>query len=105
MELHGVDNKVHVTGREAGADPGFWAQTKSTLCMQRIIFIVYSGRESFGSGTSRGGGGTSNWVCAIFETPIFSPRSQLDRYVLFLIQSDIIKCEIQCNYKKDIFNS
>ena len=26
-------------------------------------------------------------------------RSQLDRFVLFLIQSVIIKCEIQCSYK------
>ena len=29
-------------------------------------------------------------------------RSQLDRYVLFLIQSVIIKCEIQCIYKRVI---
>ena len=29
-------------------------------------------------------------------------RSQLDRYVLFLIQSVIIKCEIQCSYKRVI---
>ena len=29
-------------------------------------------------------------------------RSQLDRYVLFLIQSVIIKCEIQCSYKRAI---
>ena len=29
-------------------------------------------------------------------------RSQLDRYMLFLIQSVIIKCEIQCSYKRVI---
>ena len=29
-------------------------------------------------------------------------RSQLDRYVIFLIQSVIIKCEIQCSYKRVI---
>ena len=29
-------------------------------------------------------------------------RSQLHRYVLFLIQSVIIKCEIQCSYKRVI---
>ena len=29
-------------------------------------------------------------------------RSQLDRYVLFSIQSVIIKCEIQCSYKRVI---
>ena len=29
-------------------------------------------------------------------------RSQLDRYVLFLTQSVIIKCEIQCSYKRII---
>ena len=29
-------------------------------------------------------------------------RSQLDRYVLFLIQSVIINCEIQCSYKRVI---
>ena len=29
-------------------------------------------------------------------------RSQLDRYVLFLIQSFIIKCEIQCSNKRVI---
>ena len=29
-------------------------------------------------------------------------RSQLDRYVLFLIQSVIIKCEIQYSYKRVI---
>ena len=38
--LHGVDNKVHVTGREAGADPGFSNRggAKSfNMCMQRIF--------------------------------------------------------------------
>ena len=29
-------------------------------------------------------------------------QSQLDRYVLFFIQSVIIKCEIQCIYKRVI---
>ena len=29
-------------------------------------------------------------------------RSQLDHYVLFLIQSVSIRCEIQCNYKRVI---
>ena len=29
-------------------------------------------------------------------------RNPLDRYVLFLIQSVIIKCEIQCSYKRVI---
>ena len=29
-------------------------------------------------------------------------RSQLDRYVLFSIQSVIVKCEIQCRYKRVI---
>ena len=29
-------------------------------------------------------------------------RSQLDRYVLFLIQAVIIKCETQCSYKRVI---
>ena len=38
--LHGVDNKVHVTGREAGEDPGFSNRggAKSfNMCMQRIF--------------------------------------------------------------------
>ena len=55
---------VHVTGREAGADPGFWAQKVST-CVVHAAHISAANRlasnrlqwnEPWGGG---GGGGTS----------------------------------------------
>ena len=42
------------------------------------------------------------WICSPFVTKSgptgaeHGARSQLDRYVLFVIKSLIIKCEIQC---------
>ena len=55
--LHGVDNKVHVTGREAGADPGFWAQKVSTCACS-----AYSGRESLGITSLGSGTNVAKWL-------------------------------------------
>ena len=55
--LHGVDNKVHITGREAGADPGFWAQKVSTCACS-----AYSGRESLGITSLGSGTSVAKWL-------------------------------------------
>ena len=49
------------------------------------------------------------WVCSPFMAKSgptgaeHGARSQLDRYVLFLIQSVIIKCEIQRHYEETCY--
>ena len=76
-----------------------------TLCLQ--WFLAYSNDEhQLGTFSVNG-----EWVCGgLFAVngeigPTGAEhvaRSQLNRYVLFLIQSVIIKCEIQCSYKRVI---
>ena len=73
----------------------------TTVCFYRENPIVYSAQtlcfHQLGTFVVNG-----EKVCSPFVTKSgptraeHGARSQLDRYVLFLVQSLIIKCEIQC---------
>ena len=74
---------VHVTVREAGADPGFWAQKVST-CVVHAAHISAANRlasnrlavaRAVGGGGGGGGGGGILGMCH-FKT-VFSPKFPL----------------------------
>ena len=80
---------VHVTGREAGAEPGFWAQKVST-CVVHAAHIsaanrLASNRLAVARAVGGGGGGTSDYVHIGYVSSLnrFQPYISAPEQIIF----------------------